>query len=142
MDVVDYSPSRGYSSFPISQRLYELSGWDSDMDWADWLPMSEENYPGYTCGSLMRRLEQVARKIEIFINPTALAPYRIIYNDWLEMLRLDPNMVNPVTETLLRTEHHQVFLERRIEVGAVYAEDALALLCIELHERGKFAPRR
>lgn len=151
MGIGDKAPPVGYSSFDVSKRLHELSGWPGDTEWADWLPITEENYPGYTCGYLFRQLEGIVEGFYIRLDPNELSHFRIVY--WDTAMRLAdpledpraPRSVSSSPRSFLMTDPR--FFTRKftrqftptIEVLGETAEDALTQFCIELWERGLFS---
>jgi hypothetical protein len=40
----------------LAKQLYALTGWEGIVEWFDDQPVSDDNYPGYTLGYLLRQL--------------------------------------------------------------------------------------
>lgn len=131
-----------YSSFDVSKRLYELSGWPGDVDWADWLPISEENYPAYTCGYLIRQLAGVVTGFGVSIRIGAPIRYEITYMD------VPPPPMRERTYRNLWNWHERSapFAIKSASTQEAHffqahgrsAEDALTQFCIELWRHDKF----
>lgn len=126
---MDISPA-GYSSFVLSKTLYELSGWPGDVDWADWLPISTQNHPAYTCGYLIRQLVGVVTGFGVSIRGDAPIRYEITY------LYVPPPATYGMTP--FRMKPAPAREASFFEATAESIEDALTQFCIELWKHNKF----
>jgi hypothetical protein len=101
-----------YSSYAVSRYLYELTGWEGDVEWEDWLPISDKNYPAYTCGYLLRKLENGIMKFYLNVDP--LSPDRRYWVKYRDRQK------------------------RKTEAMGSTIEDTLALFCVRLTIKGMF----
>lgn len=128
---MDISPA-GYSSFALSKTLYELSGWPGDIDWADWLPISTQNHPAYTCGYLVRQLAGLAEVVMGFtvsIHIASYIPYQITYNVVASLSISNVALPSAESSSTPTTNFFSIWGES--------VEDALTKLCIELWKHNK-----
>ncbi len=131
-------PPIGHSSFDLSVRLYKLSGWRGDIEWAEWLPISDQNYPAYTCGYLIRQLAGAVTGFGVTVHIHSPIRYVITYVD------VPPPPATQITPYALRpapfTRRSRANRDPRfLEVWGESVEDALAQFCIVLWRRDKFS---